>query len=97
MPQEVNKPGDLKPGDLFEDCRYHPCLCTEVGSDDDPSGVWGISLVDGTPSGCCIWNCELRKLTLEEALSWKCHGPAEGVLDPEKRWWTGVSGRMDTA
>jgi len=30
MPQLVHKPGDIVPGDIFEDCRYHPCLCYDV-------------------------------------------------------------------
>ena len=87
MPQRVSEPGELRAGDLFEDCRYHPCLCIEAGERDDPSGVWGISLVDGSPSGCCIWNCGLRKLTVDEAVRWKYHGPPDVELLPESRWW----------
>jgi hypothetical protein len=85
MPQPVTKPGELLPGDLFEDCRYHPCLCTESNSPDDADGVYGISLVDGTPSGCSIAHCGLRKLTVEEVDHWKYFGPRDVVV--EDRWW----------
>jgi hypothetical protein len=85
MPQPVINPGDLLPGDLFEDCRYHPCLCIEGNSPDDVDGVYGISLVDGTPSGCSISHCSLRKLTVDEAVRWKYYGPNDQVI--EDRWW----------
>jgi hypothetical protein len=62
MPQPVNKPGELVPGDLFEDCRYHPCLCTEGNSSKDVDGVLGISLVNGTPSGCSIFALRASKV-----------------------------------
>jgi hypothetical protein len=87
MPQPVGQPGELLPGDLFEDCRYHPCLCIEAGSADDPDGVCGISLVDGSPCGCSIRHCGLRKLTVEEVVRWKYHGPADVELPQEQRWW----------
>lgn len=85
MPTRVSQPGELLPGDLFEDCRFHPCLCYEANSSDDVEGVWGISLVDGTPCGCQIGACGLRKLTVEEAIHWKYHGPSDVVV--EDRWW----------
>jgi hypothetical protein len=89
MPVEVNQPGELRPGDLFEDCRYHPCLCIEGGSADDRDGVYGISLVDGTPCGCSISHCGLRRLTVEEVVHWKYHGPRDVQFTPEHRWWKG--------
>jgi len=87
MAQPVDTPGDLAPGDLFEDCRYHPCLCTEVGGEDDPAWVAGISLVDGRPTGCDIMHCGLRKLTLEEVVQWKEGGPPDVELTGKDRWW----------
>jgi hypothetical protein len=88
MPIEAEQPGDLRRGDLFEDCRYHPCLCTEGGSQDDPSGVYGISLVDGSPSGCSIYHCGLRKLTIDEAVQWKYEGPGDIDLSLiSNPWW----------
>ena len=87
MPQPVSQPGELQSGDLFEDCRYHPCLCTDGGAADDPDGVYGISLVDGSPCGYSVWHCGLRKLTVEEAVHWKHHGPTDIELKSEDRWW----------
>lgn len=86
MPQSVVRPGELLPGDLFEDCRYHPCLCTEGGSADDPDGVCGISLVDGSPCGCSIAQCGLRKLTVGEVVRWKYHGPDDVEIPAGHRW-----------
>jgi hypothetical protein len=85
MPTRISQPGELLPGELYEDCRFHPCLCTEGNSPEDLDGVWGISLVDGTPSGCSLSNCAIRKLTVEEAVHWKYHGPRDHVVDD--RWW----------
>jgi hypothetical protein len=82
MPQLVHKPGDIVPGDLFEDCRYHPCLCYDVG--DPPSdSVFGISLIDGSTWQCSIAKCRVRKLTLAETWRWKSEGPPDEDLPPE--------------
>jgi hypothetical protein len=79
----------FKPGDYYEDCSFHPCLCTEV---DGEGGIRGISLIDGSsPRGCDIEHCGVRKLTLEEVVLWKARGPQN--LDqpwtplPDKQWW----------
>lgn len=81
---DVNSPGDLRPGDIYEDCAYHPCLCLFVDGDE----VRGVSLVDGSyPRGCSIGFCGVRKLTLEEAWEWKTRGPADEELGPARRWW----------
>jgi hypothetical protein len=85
MPQLVKRAGEIVPGDLFEDCRYHPCLCFEV--DEDGIAVFGISLVDGSTWQCCILNCGVRKLTLGEAWQWKSQGPPDVEIEPEGRWW----------
>ena len=37
-------PDDIKPGDIYEDCTYHPVLCTWRDGDE----VAGISLIDGS-------------------------------------------------
>jgi hypothetical protein len=74
MPKVVRQPGDIQPGDLFEDCRYHPCLCYDISDDGD--GIFGISLVDGSTWQCSIAGCRVRKLTPAEAWRWKSEGPA---------------------
>lgn len=79
---------DLKPGDIYEDCAYHPVLC--IGVDYTEGDIWGISLIDGSqPRSCGILHCGIRKLTLAQAWSIKLNGPE----DPEVRnqiknkWW----------
>jgi len=58
---------DLAVGDLYEDCAYHPVLCTHVSYEDDE--IFGISLVDGSaPRGCSLEHCAVRKIDMEEAL-----------------------------
>lgn len=74
MPTPVLSTEDLKPGDFYEDCAYHPCIC--IGT---PMGmVEGISLVDGSfPRQCGIPQCGVRKLTFEEAVVWRMRGPPD--------------------
>jgi hypothetical protein len=69
MPQQAWQPGDIRPGDVFEDCRYHPCYCYHV---------FGISLVHGSTWQCSIVGCRVRKLTPAEAWRWlgKSLGPS---------------------
>jgi len=74
----------FRPGDIYEDCAYHPCLCTAV----DGYEISGISLIDGSqPRGCDIEKCGVVKLTLDQALQWKMSGPPDVELPPESRWW----------
>jgi hypothetical protein len=48
--------------------------------------VSGISLGDGSyPRSWSIKHCEVRKLTFEEAMTWKFYGPS-GV-EIERVWW----------
>lgn len=50
-------------GAIYEDCSYHPVLCTEIDGDD----VAGISLIDGSePRSCSIKHCAVRVMTTEE-------------------------------
>jgi hypothetical protein len=85
-----NELGDLIicPGQIYEDCAYHPCLCLGV----EDGQVWGISLIDGSQPRCCdLRTCGVRILTLEEAWEIKCRGPADAEAKadypPERRWW----------
>jgi hypothetical protein len=88
MPTEVRTVDDLKPGDFYEDCAYHPCLC--IGT--DMGMVEGISLVDGSfPRQCGIPQCGVRKLTFEEAVIWRMHGPPDvppeiEMTEAQKYW-----------
>jgi hypothetical protein len=87
MPQPVSVQGDIVPGDLFEDCRYHPCLCYDVGNPGNEQAIFGISLVDDSAWQCSVIHCGLRKLTPAEAWRWKSEGPADVELEPQHRWW----------
>jgi hypothetical protein len=88
MPTEVLAADELRPGDFYEDCAYHPCLCTgsEMGM------VEGISLVDGSfPRQCGVPQCGVRRLTAEEAITWKFYGPSDAPpeieFSDEQKYW----------
>jgi hypothetical protein len=79
---------EFKPGDIYEDCSYHPCLCVEATE----SEVLGISLIDGSqPRSCDIGACGVRHLTIAEAWDIKLRGPltkeARNSIDSGHRWW----------
>jgi len=93
MPQEVRSAAELHPGDIYEDCAYHPCLCVRVEDDN----VEGISLIDGSfPRSCSIAHCGVRRLTAEEAWEWRLTGPADVELEPQHRWWDGTTPGLRT-
>lgn len=82
-------------GDIYEDCAYHPVLCTEADGDD----IAGISLVDGSLRSCSIIHCGVLRLSLAEAIIIKNNGPSDkakahveacvqaGQLKPSAIWW----------
>lgn len=75
------------PGELYEDCSYHPCLCVGVDYEEGEDGIWGISLIDGSYPRCCsIFHCGVRKLSVEEAWEIKQryirHNGKEGWWEP---------------
>lgn len=84
MPTPIEEPKHLKPGDVYEDSFFHPCLCMKI----EDGVVSGISLVDGTyPRSDDLRFTHLRKLTLDEAWRWRTHGPQDRDLDRPARWW----------
>ena len=59
-------------GLIYEDCGFHPVLCTHCSFEDDD--LEGISLVDGSaPRGCSIQHCGPIPLTVEQAVWIKEH------------------------
>jgi hypothetical protein len=57
-------------GDIYEDCAYHPVLCTSADYQEDE--LSGISLIDGsTPRSCSPTHCGPVRLTVEEAVAIK--------------------------
>jgi hypothetical protein len=56
---------EIRPGDIYEDCNYHPVICTE----NDRGDLWGISMVDGTgPRGCSMFHCGPVKMDPKTAV-----------------------------
>lgn len=68
----------IKVGDIYEDCAYHPVLCTSVkGEDETNASVTGISLIDGSYGRTCsIPGCGVKKLTVAQAVKIKENWPA---------------------
>ena len=88
--EQLRKDLGLSPGDIYEDCFYHPVLCVGVDYEDDE--IWGISLIDGSqPRSCSLAFCGVRKLTVEEAWKIKTSGPldadAGNRIEADRRWW----------
>jgi hypothetical protein len=88
MPKRIQSEKEIKVGDFYEDCAFHPCLCIEVGADNTAAGIEGISLVNGGIKSCNARHCGLRLLSAEEAIHWKLHGPVDQKIEPKDRWWT---------
>jgi hypothetical protein len=66
----------LQPGDIYEDCAFHPVLCLEANYKTDE--LWGISLVDGSyPRSCSLVHCGVKKLTPKEAWLIRTRGPSD--------------------
>ena len=54
-------------GGIYEDCAYHPVLCTKV--DEEERDLEGISLIDGSmPRACSIDHCGPGLLSIRGAL-----------------------------
>lgn len=58
----------IMPGDFFEACNLHPCICTIGNEFDGDDSVMGISLVDGSETYCSALNCGVERLTFADAL-----------------------------
>lgn len=80
----------FQPGDIYEDCAFHPVLCIGVDYDDDT--IWGISLVDGShPHNCSLVHCGIRRLSPDEAWEVRVNGPSSetdrAAVQRTRRWW----------
>jgi hypothetical protein len=93
VPTDIKDAEELQLGDYYEDCAYHPCLCTGTSL----GTVEGISLVDGSyPRNCGVPQCGVRKLTVKEAIQWRLEGPPDIPSEIEmtvaqKYWLKGKS------
>lgn len=86
MALRIQSAEEIRVGDYFESCSFHPCLCIEV--DENGRNIEGISLVNGGIQHCSVFHCGIRKLTVDEAIHWKLHGPRElEDREVEQKWW----------
>ncbi len=84
MSTHVTQFADLRPGEIYEDTCYHPCLCIAV----DNGAALGISLIDGSyPRSADIGISNVRKLTPAEAWRWRMCGPEDADVSVTPRWW----------
>ncbi|MGW1530903.1 hypothetical protein [Streptomyces aureus] len=75
---DPGNPNNIQVGDIYEDCSFHPVLCTAV---DEVAGVVlsGISLIDGTyPRSCDALHCGPVRIRIEDVMAIKqdLHGYA---------------------
>jgi hypothetical protein len=76
----------IQPGDIYEDCAYHPYVCFGIGEEDGDIMVWGISLIDGSqPRSCRLNHCGVHKMTLEEAWQRKLEFAEGRFKKPDKK------------
>lgn len=60
-----DQPGEIRPGDIYEDCSFHPVLCTYVDGDE----IGGVSLIDATaPRACSLGHCAVIKLSIADVI-----------------------------
>jgi hypothetical protein len=68
----IDQPGDINPGDIYEDCAFHPVLCTH----NDGEVVTGISLIDATtPRTCDLKYCGVIKLAIDDVIAARADWP----------------------
>jgi hypothetical protein len=68
-----DQPGEIRPGAIYEDCSFHPVLCTLVDGDE----IQGISLIDASaPRACSLGHCAVIKLSIEDVIAARSDWPA---------------------
>ncbi|CBG71820.1 hypothetical protein SCAB_47661 [Streptomyces scabiei 87.22] len=73
---DPRNPAGIRVGDIYEDCSFHPVLCTEI-DDDGWVVLSGISLIDGTfPRSCDAQHCAPVRIPVEEVMTIKNDLPA---------------------
>jgi hypothetical protein len=71
MAEDVDprNPASIRVGDIYEDCSFHPVLCTEIDAKDDVV-LSGISLIDGTfPRSCDGKYCAPIPIRIEDVMT----------------------------
>jgi hypothetical protein len=91
-PDDMTGMDRIKRGEFYEDCRYHPMLCTQPSPPDGDELV-GVSLIDGGIGSCSEDHCGVVRMTVEEAierrLNWDSFAQAHRPPNPHSRqgWW----------
>jgi hypothetical protein len=68
-----NRPGRISPGDIYEDCSFHPVLCTH----NDGDQIQGISLIDASmPRACSVGFCAVVELSIDDVIAARADWPA---------------------
>ncbi|GAA2213056.1 hypothetical protein GCM10009850_085180 [Nonomuraea monospora] len=63
----------ISPGEIYEDCSFHPVLCTSNDGDE----IQGISLIDASmPRACSIGFCAVVKLSIDDVIAARTDWPA---------------------
>ncbi|MGW4872505.1 hypothetical protein [Streptomyces chartreusis] len=68
---DPRNPAGIRVGDIYEDCYFHPVLCTVI---DDDGGVVlsSISLIDSTfPRSCDVQHCAPIRIPIEDVIALK--------------------------
>lgn len=90
----IDEPGDINPGDIYEDCAFHPVLCTH----NDRGVLMGISLIDATtPRTCDLKHCGVIKLSIDDVIAARTDWPgylARREAGPEPRRGLGKPGDL---
>ena len=73
MDTEVDprNPAGIRVGDIYEDCSFHPVLCTDV---EDVAGLvlGGVSLIDGSsPRNCDALYCQPVRIEAGDVMAIK--------------------------
>jgi hypothetical protein len=70
----LRKDPEIKPGMIYEDCSFHPVLCTELHDDESVSGI---SLIDGSyPRTCSTKSCGIVPLAIGDVIKIRRDFPA---------------------
>jgi len=73
-------PEEIRPGDIYEDCAFHPVLCTYLDGDE----IGGVSLIDATaPRACSLSHCGVVKLSITDVTAARADWP--GYLARRKK------------
>jgi hypothetical protein len=92
----IDEPGDINPGDIYEDCAFHPVLCTR----NDGGVLMGISLIDATtPRTCDLKHCGVIRLSIDDVIAARADWPgylARREAGPEPGRGLGKQGMSST-